>query len=65
MATVILESASFTEAIIKLSKEIFDDNKDCLKELAVIGMHTRGVFLAKRIIDQLQKLFDNKAEIPF
>jgi pyrimidine operon attenuation protein/uracil phosphoribosyltransferase len=65
MATVILESASFTEAIVKLSKEIFDDNKDCLKELAVIGMHTRGVFLAKRIIDQLQKLFDNKAEIPF
>ncbi|MDR3049849.1 MAG: bifunctional pyr operon transcriptional regulator/uracil phosphoribosyltransferase PyrR [Elusimicrobiota bacterium] len=65
MATVILESAPFAEAIVKVSKEIFDDNKNCLKELAVIGMHTRGVFLAKRIIAQLHKLGGKELQIPF
>ncbi|MDR1952250.1 MAG: bifunctional pyr operon transcriptional regulator/uracil phosphoribosyltransferase PyrR [Elusimicrobiota bacterium] len=65
MQEIILESADFNDAITRMSRQIFDDNKN-IKNLAVIGIHGKGVVLAKRIIDKIVKLAkDDLLKIPF
>ncbi|MDR0485257.1 MAG: bifunctional pyr operon transcriptional regulator/uracil phosphoribosyltransferase PyrR [Elusimicrobiota bacterium] len=51
---IILDSAGFNQAVEKICSEILRDNPS-LDNLAVVGMHTKGVFLSKRITEALSK----------
>ncbi|MCL2485790.1 MAG: bifunctional pyr operon transcriptional regulator/uracil phosphoribosyltransferase PyrR [Endomicrobia bacterium] len=65
MEEVILDSKSFNQAIEKVSREILENNKNIL-ELAVVGIHNKGVCVAKSILSEIAKLAKvSEAEIPF
>ena len=65
MAQVILDSKAVNKAITETAKEIVKKNKD-ISELAFIGIHTKGVFIAKRLLEETAKLLKvNPGHIPF
>ena len=63
---VIMSGEEITRTIKRLAHEIVEKNFG-VKNLALIGVQTRGVFIAKRIIDEMLKagLCDGQKDIPF
>jgi pyrimidine operon attenuation protein/uracil phosphoribosyltransferase len=59
MAEIILNSKAFQDAVKSISKKIFNDNHN-ISDFAVIGIQSKGVFLAKRIISEIVNLADVK-----
>jgi len=51
---VILDGAGFAGAVEKIAKEILEKNKNC-GELALVGIHNKGVFVAQRIAAEISK----------
>ncbi|MDR1696210.1 MAG: bifunctional pyr operon transcriptional regulator/uracil phosphoribosyltransferase PyrR [Endomicrobium sp.] len=65
MEEIILDSQSFKKAIEKVSKEIFEKNKN-LSGFAVVGIHNKGVYIAKRILSEIAALAKiQESQIPF
>jgi pyrimidine operon attenuation protein/uracil phosphoribosyltransferase len=65
MSDIVLDSKSFQIVVNKISREISDDNKN-IREIAIIGIQKKGVFLAKRILAEIVKLAGiGKSQIPF
>jgi pyrimidine operon attenuation protein/uracil phosphoribosyltransferase len=64
MEKIILTQEEIKKTITKLAKAILKKNED-LSELAVVGIHTIGVFLAKRLLNETVKIKKMKTEIPF
>jgi pyrimidine operon attenuation protein/uracil phosphoribosyltransferase len=65
MAEIILDANGFQNAVKSISKRIFDDNHN-ISNFAVVGIQSKGVFLAKRIISEIAKFANVKEpEIPF
>jgi pyrimidine operon attenuation protein/uracil phosphoribosyltransferase len=54
MAEIILDSNAFQDALRIISTEIFADNRNIV-DFAVVGIQSKGVFLAKRIISEIAK----------
>lgn len=63
---VIMTREEMSRTIKRLAHEIVERNFG-VKDLAVVGVQTRGVFLAKRVIKEILKagLAGGKKEIPF
>jgi pyrimidine operon attenuation protein/uracil phosphoribosyltransferase len=65
MSDIVLDSKFFQSAVNKISREISDNNKN-IREVAIIGIQNKGVFLAKRILAEIAKLTGiSKSRIPF
>lgn len=65
MSEVILNAEAFQKAIEKISKEITDNNKGS-DGLAIVGIHNKGVYIARRIISEIAKLANvSEDQIPF
>jgi pyrimidine operon attenuation protein/uracil phosphoribosyltransferase len=65
VSKVILDSKAFQNTIDKISKDIFNENKN-VNKLAVVGVQKKGVFLAKKILASVVKLANiNETQIPF
>jgi pyrimidine operon attenuation protein/uracil phosphoribosyltransferase len=65
MSDIVLDSKFFQSAVNKISKEIYDNNKN-IHEVAIIGIQNKGVFLAKRVLAEIAKLTGiGKSRIPF
>ncbi len=58
----ILHDKDFKRIITRISHEIIEKQRG-VEKLALVGIQTRGDFLAKRIADQIQKI--ENTEIPF
>jgi pyrimidine operon attenuation protein/uracil phosphoribosyltransferase len=58
---IVLHEGDVQRALTRIAHEIAERNTDA-SALAVIGIHRRGAFLARRLRDLLQELLD--AEIP-
>ncbi len=58
----IMDEGDISRAVMRMAHEIIEKNKT-LRDVVVVGIRTRGVYLAKRLIDKLGKL--EKTEIPF
>lgn len=58
----IIDEITMKRAITRITYEIIERNKE-LDKLVLIGIKTRGVYLAKRIQERLQQL--EGLEIPF
>jgi len=61
-AVKIMDEGDISRAVTRMAHEIIEKNKT-LRDVVVVGIRTRGVYLAKRLIDKLGKL--EKIEIPF
>ena len=65
MAHTILDSKAVNKAIKNIAKEILKKNKD-IADLAFIGIHTKGVFIAQRLLKEIAGLVKaNPDYIPF
>ncbi|MFO7839938.1 MAG: bifunctional pyr operon transcriptional regulator/uracil phosphoribosyltransferase PyrR [Desulfosalsimonadaceae bacterium] len=51
----LLEAADMDRIITRISYEIIESRKD-LADAALVGIHTRGVFLARRIRSKIKKI---------
>jgi len=61
---IVMSKDEISQAIKRLAREIADKNEGG-KDLAIVGVQTRGVFIAKRIIDELKNAGGYKGgEIP-
>ena len=47
--TVLLNADEVSQELERISREIVDKGAGSVKDLALIGIHTRGVFLARRL----------------
>ncbi|MCK5390995.1 MAG: bifunctional pyr operon transcriptional regulator/uracil phosphoribosyltransferase PyrR [Deltaproteobacteria bacterium] len=52
---VLMDSETIDRTIVRITSEILEKNKDA-KELVVIGIRTRGVHIAERIVNRINKL---------
>jgi pyrimidine operon attenuation protein/uracil phosphoribosyltransferase len=52
---VIMDSETITRALSRIAHEILERNKGA-KELRIIGVRTRGIHLARRLVDKIQEL---------
>jgi pyrimidine operon attenuation protein/uracil phosphoribosyltransferase len=65
MSEIILDWQAFQNAVIRVANDIFEKNKNVF-DLAVIGIHNKGVCVAKRILSELAKLKKvEETDIPF
>ena len=55
MSRVIMDSQTVARAISRISNQILERNKGA-KDLTVIGIRTRGIHIAERIVDRIAKL---------
>ncbi|MBC8527616.1 MAG: bifunctional pyr operon transcriptional regulator/uracil phosphoribosyltransferase PyrR [Candidatus Cloacimonetes bacterium] len=58
----ILDEKEMTRILKRMANEVIEKNKGC-KNLYVIGIHTRGVPLAKRIAQYIEKFEDTKIPV--
>ncbi|MHA8111116.1 bifunctional pyr operon transcriptional regulator/uracil phosphoribosyltransferase PyrR [Lactobacillaceae bacterium Melli_B4] len=61
MAKVIIDKMAMQRALTRITYEIIEKNKG-INNLVIIGIKTRGIYLAKRIANRLQKL--ENVEVP-
>jgi pyrimidine operon attenuation protein/uracil phosphoribosyltransferase len=52
---VLMDSETIDRTIVRITSEILEKNKGA-KELVVIGIRTRGVHIAERIVNRIKKL---------
>ena len=52
---LIMDSHALDLALTRITHQILEQNKP-LESLAVVGMQTRGVFLAQRIVEKIEKI---------
>ena len=52
---VLMDSETIKHTIVRITAEILEKNKGA-KELVVIGIRTRGVHIAERIVNRIEKL---------
>lgn len=60
--TVLVDARGFDRTLTRLAHEIIERNRGAAN-LAFIGMQTRGVFLAKRLVKKIEEI--EGTEIPF
>ncbi|HOP86401.1 MAG TPA: bifunctional pyr operon transcriptional regulator/uracil phosphoribosyltransferase PyrR [Syntrophorhabdaceae bacterium] len=58
---VFLDKKAIDRTLTRITHEILEKNKGC-EDLCLIGIRTRGVFLAKRIQEKIKKI--EKKELP-
>jgi pyrimidine operon attenuation protein/uracil phosphoribosyltransferase len=61
MSTIALSTQEINRALTRIAHEILEKNKGC-ENLAIVGIRTRGVYIAKRLINKLKEI--EKVDIP-
>ena len=60
----IIDAPGFDRTIVRLAHEILERNKGA-ETLAVVGIRTRGEYLAKRLVDKVQKIENRELQYGF
>lgn len=55
MSKIIMDSQTVARAISRIANQILERNQGA-KDLTVIGIRTRGIHIAERIVDRIEKL---------
>lgn len=59
----ILDEEGIRRALMRIAHEIIEKNRD-LKHLVIVGIHTRGAYLAKRLKDYITAIESGTAAAP-
>jgi len=59
---IFLDSAEIQRAVVRIAHEILERNQD-VNNLALVGVRTRGVFIAERIRNKIQEM--KSLQLPF
>ena len=60
--TQILDAAGIKRTLLRIAHEILEKNNG-IKDLAILGIQTRGVYLAKRIAENIEKIEGTKIPV--
>jgi pyrimidine operon attenuation protein/uracil phosphoribosyltransferase len=60
--TILLDAEGIQRALVRISHEILERTKGT-KELALVGIRTRGAFLAERLVREIEKIEGAKVTI--
>ena len=55
MTTIALNDQDINRALTRIAHEILEKNKGC-ENLAIVGIRTRGVYIARRLINKLNEI---------
>ena len=63
---ILMSKDDIKQTVKRLAKEIVEKNRS-IKDLAIVGIQTRGVFIAKRILDEIKSAnpSEDSKNIPF
>jgi pyrimidine operon attenuation protein/uracil phosphoribosyltransferase len=53
--TVIMDEQAIRRGLIRIAHEIIENNKG-IKDLVIVGIRTRGVPLAERLVDEIERI---------
>ncbi len=56
----ILDKSSMQRTLTRLAHEIVEKNSQCKKNLSLVGIRTRGVYVAERINSEIEKIIGEK-----
>ncbi len=62
--TVIIDAAGFQRTVARLAHEVIENNKGA-ETIAVVGIRTRGEYLARRIVAKIAEIEKKKVDIGF
>ena len=54
--TVLMDGGSVDRALVRISHQILETNTDDAEDICLIGIKTRGEFLAERIADNIETI---------
>ncbi len=54
--TILMDGTSVDRALIRISHQILEKNTDDPDEICLLGIKTRGAFLAERLADNIEKI---------
>jgi len=60
--SLILDAAGMQRALVRMTHEILEKNKG-VQNLVIVGIKTRGEFLANRIVEAIEKLENEKVAV--
>ncbi|MBI1802911.1 MAG: bifunctional pyr operon transcriptional regulator/uracil phosphoribosyltransferase PyrR [Ignavibacteriae bacterium] len=60
----VIDAAGFERTVTRLAHEILERNKGA-ETIAIIGIRTRGEFLAKRLVDKIQRIENRELQFGF
>jgi pyrimidine operon attenuation protein/uracil phosphoribosyltransferase len=61
---IIIDQLGFQRTIARLAHEVLENNKGA-ETIAVVGIRTRGEYLARRLVDKISEIERRKVEIGF
>src|SRR3990167_2612405 len=59
---ILLDTEGIQRALVRISHEILERTKG-IQDLALVGIRTRGAFLAERLVKEIEKIEGAKAAI--
>ena len=62
--TVIIDPAGFQRTVARLAHEVIENNKGA-ETIAVVGIRTRGEYLARRIVGKIAEIEKRKVDLGF
>lgn len=62
--TIIIDQSGFQRTIARLAHEVLENNKGA-ETIAVVGIRTRGEYLARRLVEKISEIERKKVEIGF
>ena len=60
----VIDAAGFDRTLVRLAHEILERNKGA-ESIAIVGIRTRGEFLARRLVDSIQKIENRELQFGF
>ncbi|MBR4797670.1 MAG: bifunctional pyr operon transcriptional regulator/uracil phosphoribosyltransferase, partial [Oscillospiraceae bacterium] len=54
--TVLMDGVSIDRALVRISHQILEKNTDDAEDICLLGIKTRGEFLAERIADNIENI---------
>jgi pyrimidine operon attenuation protein/uracil phosphoribosyltransferase len=61
---IIIDQLGFQRTIARLAHEVLENNKGA-ETIAVVGIRTRGEYLARRLVDKISEIERRKVELGF
>ncbi len=61
---VIIDPAGFQRTVARLAHEVIENNRGA-ETIAVVGIRTRGEFLARRLVDKIAEIEKKKVDLGF
>ncbi len=61
--TILMDGASVDRALVRISHQILEKNSDSAEDICLLGIKTRGEFLANRLADNIETITGSRPQV--